>query len=255
MKNLKLSFLTLAFIAGFNNSASANFVLNGLYVDSVMPNLVDVAGSSTSYIENGAAYNYAWFSPDFGDINYGTGFVREQVEAPSSGAYVTGVFSTLNISELTSNPTDSDSGFGISIVGSDTTTSLGVSGAQLGIFNSPLTNAPVIYFNDLTYGNALNGYDSLDGTLGDNIWLSFFTSAGSIYPSYSYDGTNFILLANWESTPTFGYYPGTLTATGALDATASAFGQTAVPLPPAFALFAAPAAILGLLSRRRKNGA
>lgn len=239
MKTIKLSLLALLSVVGFSSSALANFTLSGggLYIDSVAATITDVPGQTTNYIENGLGYNYAYFAPDAADLNFGT-FNREQVTGGASGTSNVAYFPAANIAALTGNPSDSESGFGITVENS------AGQGAQLGIFNSPVTGTPYIFFNDMTYSNALNAYTALPASF-DFIGLSIYNDGFYLYPSYTLDaGQTFVTAGSWD----FNSYAGTTP----LGAETTAFGQTAVPVPAAAWLFASALAGLGWTRRNRK---
>ncbi|MEE3241409.1 MAG: VPLPA-CTERM sorting domain-containing protein [Pseudomonadota bacterium] len=245
MKTIKLSLLALLSVVGFNSSALANFYLSGggLYIDSAAATISDVPGSNTSYIENGIGisnvpYNFAWFAPDGGDLNWD--FInREAVTGGASGTSNVAYFPASNLTALTTNPSDINSGFGITIENPYG------EGAQLGIFNSEVTGTPYLFFNDLTYGYALNAYTAVPDASFDFIGLSIYNDGTYLYPSYTIDyGQTFVLASSWE----FNSFAGT-TPTGA---ETIVFGQTAVPVPAAAWLFASALAGLGLTRRNRK---
>ncbi|MDG2473189.1 MAG: VPLPA-CTERM sorting domain-containing protein [Pseudomonadales bacterium] len=240
MKTLKISLLALLSAVGFNSSALANFYLSGggLFIDGAAATITDVPGQTTSYIENGPGYNYAYFAPDAADLNSGT-FNREQVTGGFSGTSNVAYFPAANIAALTGNPSDSESGFGITIESFGT-------GAQLGIFNSSVTGTPYIFFNDMTYNNALNAYTALPASF-DFIGLSLYMDGAYLYPSYTLDGgQTFVAAASWDYDSGFA---GTRPEGGAKT---TVFGQTAVPVPAAAWLFASALAGLGLTRRNRK---
>lgn len=270
--------LSTALWLGLSGPAMAAFQLNQFslygdanffddFEDTVPTTMLNFSGSTTT--ESGGALN---FSSADGGMLVGGGapgaYIRDEVfanillpEAGSGGTYVTGWFDS-DLSQLTSNPLDTSSGFGISILGTGT-------GAQLGVFNNfdlagtnllPAGAAPTptIFFNDLTYGGALNGYDRLDpGTIVGDIILDMYVDpvTNLIFPSYSIDGgTTYITADLWDSASDFGTFAGTVIYPSPNDVIGTAFGQTAVvPLPPAFALMLAPLAMLGALSRRRQH--
>ena len=240
MKTIKLSLLALLSVVGFSSSALANYTLSGggLYIDSAAATITDVPGQSTNYIENGLSYNYAYFAPDSADLNFGT-FNREQVTGGASGTSNVAYFPAANIAALTGNPSDSESGFGITVENASG------QGAQLGIFNSSVTGTPYIFFNDMTYGDALNAYTTLPASF-DFIGLSLYNVGGLLYPSYTLDaGQTFVTSASWD-------YDSGYAGTTPLGAETTAFGQTAVPVPAAAWLFASALAGLGLTRRNRK---
>ena len=103
------------------------------------------------------------------------------VTGGSSGTSNVAYFPAANIAALAGNPSDSESGFGITVENA------AGEGAQLGIFNSSATGTPYIFFNDMTYGDALNAYTALPGSF-DSIGLSIFNDGAYLYPSYTLDG-------------------------------------------------------------------
>ena len=193
MKTIQLSLLALLSVVGFNSSALANFTLSGggIYIDSAAATISDVPGQTTSYIENGIGYNYAYFAPDGGDLNFPT-FNREQVTGGASGTSNVAYFPAANMTALTSNPSDIDSGFGITIQNAYG------EGAQLGIL-IVVTGTPYLFFNDMTYSNALSAYTSLESASFDFIGLSLYNVGGFLYPSYTLDGgQTFVTPASWD---------------------------------------------------------
>lgn len=279
MKVLQIRlFFTAALCLGIAGPAAAAFQLNQFSVfgdanffddfeDAVPTTMINFTGSTTT--ESGGA---VIFSPSDGGILLGGGgstpYLRDEVFAnvllpnpPTGGTSITGWFDS-DLSQLTNNPLDTSSGFGITALGTGT-------GAQLGVFNnfdlagtnllpSGESVTPTIFFNDLTFGGALNGYDRLDpGTIVGDIVLSMFVDSltNLIFPSYSIDGgLTYITADQWDSASDFGTFAGTVIYPNPNDVIGTAFGQTAVvPLPPAFALLVAPLGMLAALSRRRRK--
>ena len=136
-----------------------------------------------------------------------------------------------------------------------TVTNAAGQGATLGVFNSPISGSPFFYWLDNTYltdgSPSVNGYHPVDLTPASDGFLRLSIIDDGLYlsPSFSYDGVTYTALDEWDSTFILG---GVFYGISPSGGEATAFGQTAVPVPAAAWLFASALAGLGFTRRNRK---
>ena len=251
MRALKLSFMAMLSVI-FSSSVLANFTVDNVYIDYAITPLEDVPGQTATNIVNvRGVFSHAVFDPDSNDLNFGS-FYREQVSAGPAGYYNTMLFSTSNITNLASLTGDFESGFGMTV------TNAAGEGATLGVFNSPYSGDPYFYWLDNTYltldgSPIVNGFHPVDlAPAGSDgfLRLSIIDDGfGFLLPSFSYDGVTYTALDEWDSTFILG---GVFYGISPSGGEATAFGQTAVPVPAAAWLFASALAGLGFTRRNRK---